>query len=81
MRDLGEKSVGGKSMNLDDDVFEMKTVSKTRISNVAKAYGWWVAKDSVSLAILKVGSRSPFKQTIINAISTASRFHPTQTHY
>ena len=46
-------------MNLDDDDgFEVKTISKTRISNIAKAYGWWVAKDSVSLTILKVGLRS-----------------------
>lgn len=54
-------------MNLDDDDgFETKSISKTRIENVAKAYGWWVAKDSASLAILKVRSpRSPSSDILL----------------
>nr|GAT50977.1 MIF4G/MA4-domain-containing protein [Mycena chlorophos] len=56
LRDLGEVNVGGAEIvkNLkDDDGFDLKSVSSTRLANVAKAYGWWIAKDCVTLAILK----------------------------
>ncbi|KAF7327646.1 MIF4G/MA4-domain-containing protein [Mycena kentingensis (nom. inval.)] len=56
LRDLGEVNVGGAEIikNLkDDDGFDVKSISATRIRNVAKAYGWWIAKDCVTLAILK----------------------------
>jgi len=33
--------------------FDDKSISKTRIQHVAKAYAWWIAKDCVSLMILK----------------------------
>ena len=36
------------------DGFEVKNISGTRIANVAKAYGWWIAKDCCTLTILKV---------------------------
>ncbi|KAG5635726.1 hypothetical protein H0H81_010304 [Sphagnurus paluster] len=55
-RDLGETSVGGAELvkNLkEDDGFDVKNISTTRIHNVAKAYGWWIAKDCVTLTILK----------------------------
>ena len=38
----------------EDVEFEVKSISKTRIQHVAKAYAWWIAKDCVSLMILKV---------------------------
>ncbi|KAJ7104034.1 hypothetical protein B0H15DRAFT_808180 [Mycena belliarum] len=56
LRDLGEAGVGGAEVirNLkDDDGFDNKSISSTRIKNVAKAYSWWIAKDCVTLGILK----------------------------
>ncbi|KAJ6609207.1 armadillo-type protein [Mycena sp. CBHHK59/15] len=56
LRDLGEVTVGGAEVikNLkDDDGFDVKSISSTRMKNVAKAYGWWIAKDCISLSILK----------------------------
>ncbi|KAK7033227.1 MIF4G/MA4-domain-containing protein [Favolaschia claudopus] len=56
LRDLGETNVGGaeviKSLK-DEGGFDIKTVSSTRLTNVAKAYAWWIAKDCVALGILK----------------------------
>ena len=57
LRDLGESNVGGAAVikNAKEDVeFDNKSISKTRIQHVAKAYAWWIAKDCVSLMILKV---------------------------
>src|ERR1700733_9545217 len=57
-RDLGESSVGGSEVikNTKDDgvAFDTGRISLTRIRNVAKAYAWWIAKDSLILGILKV---------------------------
>ncbi|KAF8554475.1 ARM repeat-containing protein [Imleria badia] len=57
LRDLGETNVGGaeiiKNLKDDDGRFELKTISSSRIKNVAKAYGWWIAKDCCSITILK----------------------------
>jgi nucleolar MIF4G domain-containing protein 1 len=57
LRDLGENNVGGvavvKNVKEDDD-FGVKIISDTRLRNIAKAYAWWIAKDSVTLAVLKV---------------------------
>jgi nucleolar MIF4G domain-containing protein 1 len=58
LRDLGETDVGGveviKSLKDGAASFDLKSVSSIRLKNVAKAYGWWTAKDCVTLAILKV---------------------------
>ena len=57
LRDLGESNVGGAAVikNAKEDVeFDVKSISKTRIQHVAKAYAWWIAKDCASLMILKV---------------------------
>lgn len=59
LRDLGETSVGGAEVlkNLNDDSnpsFDVGKISSTRIRNVARAYAWWITKDSCTLAILKV---------------------------
>lgn len=60
LRDLGETNVGGaaviKSIRDDNTNFDLQSISQTRILNVAKAYGWWISKDSVSLLLLKVRS-------------------------
>ena len=34
--------------------FGLQSITQTRLHNVARAYGWWISKDSVSLLILKV---------------------------
>jgi len=57
LRDLGETTVGGAEVikNLkEDDGFDAKNISAARMANIAKAYGWWIAKDCCTLAILKV---------------------------
>ncbi|KIM84076.1 hypothetical protein PILCRDRAFT_818381 [Piloderma croceum F 1598] len=56
LRDLGETTVGGAEIlkNIkEDNGFEVRNISGTRIANVAKAYGWWIAKDCCTLTILK----------------------------
>lgn len=58
LRDMGETNVGGAEIikNLGEDAgFDVKSISSTRIKNIARAYGWWIAKDCCTLAILKVG--------------------------
>ena len=58
LRDLGEANVGGaaviKNHQDNDERFELQSISQVRLHSVAKAYGWWIAKDSVSLLVLKV---------------------------
>jgi len=57
LRDLGETAVGGAEVlkNIKEvDGFEVRNISGTRMANVAKAYGWWIAKDCCTLTILKV---------------------------
>lgn len=56
LRDMGETNVGGAEIikNLGEDAgFDVKSISSTRIKNIAGAYGWWIAKDCCTLAILK----------------------------
>ncbi|KAH9945189.1 MIF4G-domain-containing protein [Epithele typhae] len=58
LRDMGETTVGGAEIlkNLTDDDragLTVKTISPTRARNVARAFGWWVAKDCCTLAVLK----------------------------
>ncbi|TEB34519.1 ARM repeat-containing protein [Coprinellus micaceus] len=56
LRDLGESKVGGAELlkgSKDDDGFDVKSISKTRMRNVAKSYAWWIARDAVTLMILK----------------------------
>lgn len=56
LRDMGESNIGGAEVikNLSEDDFGPRSMSNTRLKHVAKAYGWWIAKDSCTLAILKV---------------------------
>ncbi|KAJ7227305.1 hypothetical protein GGX14DRAFT_629361, partial [Mycena pura] len=65
LRDLGEVNVGGaeviKTLK-DDEGFDVKGISSTRIGNVAKAYAWWIAKDCVTLTILKPVDFTTLKQ-------------------
>ncbi|KIY66079.1 ARM repeat-containing protein [Cylindrobasidium torrendii FP15055 ss-10] len=57
LRDLGQSEAGGaeiiKSMQESGGSFDLKDISDTRMRNVAKAYAWWIAKDCVSLVVLK----------------------------
>jgi nucleolar MIF4G domain-containing protein 1 len=58
LRELGETRVGGmgiiNGLKGNDSGFDADKVSTTKLKNVAKAYGWWIAKDCVHLGILKV---------------------------
>lgn len=62
LRDLGESGVGGveviKSLKDNDVGFDVKSMSHSRMKNVAKAYAWWIAKDCCTLTIFKVSSRA-----------------------
>ena len=58
LRDLGETTVGGAEIlkSLSEDAragFDVKSISPGRMRNVARAFGWWLAKDCCPLAILK----------------------------
>ncbi|KIJ39870.1 hypothetical protein M422DRAFT_174507 [Sphaerobolus stellatus SS14] len=58
LREMGEKDVGGaeiiKISHEDSYVaFDEKKISSSRRLNIARAYGWWLAKGSVTVAILK----------------------------
>ncbi|KAI0065323.1 hypothetical protein BV25DRAFT_1928190 [Artomyces pyxidatus] len=58
LRDLGQASVGGAEIikNIKDEDhggFDIKTISPTRFKNIANAYAWWVAKDCITLSVLK----------------------------
>ncbi|KAJ7773440.1 hypothetical protein B0H16DRAFT_1660470 [Mycena metata] len=77
LRDLGETSVGGaeilKTLNNEngDEGFAVKNISGTRVRNVARAYGWWIAKDCVGLGILKpvdFTSLKPQSQTFLKEL-------------
>ena len=55
---MGESTVGGaeilKNLTADDHAgFTVKSLSSTRVGNVACAFGWWIAKDCCTLAVLK----------------------------
>ncbi|KAG6862500.1 hypothetical protein C0995_000047 [Termitomyces sp. Mi166 len=66
LRDLGETSVGGTELikNLkDDNGFDLEIISPTRMHNVARAYGWWIAKGCVTLSILKPVDFTSLKKT------------------
>lgn len=57
LRDLGETSVGGAELikSLGEDSFSGSDdkISPTRRRNVARAYAWWIARDAISLTVLK----------------------------
>jgi len=63
-RDLGEKEVGGqemlKSLNFDQDDIEQdyhgpncNSVDLKKLHHFAWAYGWWIAKGSLPITVLK----------------------------
>lgn len=63
---MGEHDVGGVEMLKLRGVqvsFDTKGVSETRRRNTAKAYAWWLAKGTLSLAILKVTIDQPVLKT------------------
>jgi nucleolar MIF4G domain-containing protein 1 len=62
LRELGEGDVGGAEMlksRAPEEAFGEGSVSKERARNIAKLYGWWIARGSVSLSILKVSILFP----------------------
>jgi nucleolar MIF4G domain-containing protein 1 len=60
---LGEKDVGGaeilKNSQNESLEFDSKKISSTRQINLAKAYGWWLAKGTLTLIVLKVWPLTP----------------------
>jgi len=71
--------------NTKEDVeFDVKSISKTRIQHVAKAYAWWIAKDCASLMILKpvdftrlkIQTRDFFKDLFIQIFVNSQRSTP-----
>lgn len=58
LRELGETGVGGSEVIKQSEEFgdtnDGSGVSNRRLSNMSVVFGWWIAKDAVSLAILKV---------------------------
>ena len=46
-----------KNIKDDEGWFQLKTISSSRMKNMAKAYGWWIAKDCCTITILKVALR------------------------
>ncbi|KAJ7650126.1 hypothetical protein FB45DRAFT_887044 [Roridomyces roridus] len=79
LRDMGEVNVGGAEIikNLkDDEGFDVKSISSTRLKNVAKAYAWWIAKDSISSPVdftdLKSQSRQFLKELLLPRPSLAA---------
>lgn len=61
VRELGEKTVGGEELvkTISDDGGKLAKVSSRRVANLARLYAWCVAKDVLSLLILKVSPTSP----------------------
>ncbi|KAG8803249.1 suppressor of glycerol defect [Serendipita sp. 398] len=56
LRELGEQGVGGAEMIKTHDThldFATSSVSKERVRNIAKLYGWWISRESVTLTVLK----------------------------
>ena len=54
-RDLGETDVGGtKKLESADAGDGENKVSKRKADNLARAYGWWIAKGVLSITVLKV---------------------------
>ena len=56
LRDLGESNVGGAELikSLGEERFGGDDqISSTRRRTLARAYAWWIARDAVSLTVLK----------------------------
>lgn len=58
LRQGGEQDIGGaelvKSSSKDGSGAGVVKPNMRRYSNVAKAYGWWIGKNTISLTVLKV---------------------------
>ncbi|KAF7970077.1 hypothetical protein HWV62_25056 [Athelia sp. TMB] len=77
LRDLGETTVGGAEVikNLkEDDGFDTKGITGARMRNVAQAYGWWVAKDCCTLAILKPVDFTTLKPRTIKFLRDLAKY-------
>ena len=70
-----------KNLKDDDGRFDLKTISSSRMKNVAKAYGWWIAKDCCAITILKVilTCRWSLPRLLLIHPRAARRFHRAQT--
>lgn len=82
LREMGEANVGGiellKRKQDEGNSVEDKMVGRTRTRNIAKAYGWWIAKDCCTLVILKVRCHTHFILKHSNCV-LASGFYDLET--
>lgn len=53
-----------RSLEEAEDGIELNRVSSSRVANMARIYAWLIAKDSLSLTILKVGGMTHLIQLI-----------------
>lgn len=53
LREIGQSEVGGEKFTSLSSTEEGKEVDPRRISNLARAYGWWFTHDCLSLQALK----------------------------
>lgn len=44
-----------RSLEEVEEGIELDRVSGARMANVARVYSWWIARDCISISILKVG--------------------------
>ena len=54
-REMGESQVGGQErLAAIEESDGQSSVNSRRAQNIARAYGWWLAKGNLGLTILKV---------------------------
>jgi nucleolar MIF4G domain-containing protein 1 len=57
LRDMGEATVGGtERLASGTGEAQGETVSSRKARNLARAYGWWLAKGTLTLSIFKVSA-------------------------
>ncbi len=82
LRELGEKNVGGTEVVKNAEFGgKGKKVSESKLSNLARALAWWVAKDATNLLILKVSSyhSTGLQISTLKYTTIAHRFHANPT--
>jgi hypothetical protein len=68
-RRVGETGVGGKSVtkssepDFDKEANESEELRRVKMWNIARTYSWWIAKDALSLNILRVSDGRLLQRT------------------
>lgn len=69
LREIGETGVGGKSVtkssepDFDNEANESEELRRVKMWNIARTYSWWIAKDALSLNILRVSDGRLLQRT------------------